>query len=209
MIKFWQKLSLKKLYPLFFGLILVSCVAVAVGFIKKAGYHITYAATSSMPRGFYLVVPVKKIMRYDIVEFMPPLTVLDFLKKRNWVPSSGLLVKYVFAIPGDDVCIRSGAVWINNKKIGKVYRFYAGEKKLPQTKICGRLKSDQYLLLSNRKQRSFDGRYFGAISSHNILGRAIPLFIKDFKFIPRGLPRDKAMGESGVHTPDEVKNLIS
>ena len=45
--------------------------------------------------------------------------------------------------------------------------------------------------------------------------------MKNFKFIPRGLPRDKAMGdyqggeaqlsplgESGVHTPDEVKNLI-
>ena len=30
----------------------------------------------------------------------------------------------------------------------------------------------------------------------------------NYKFIPRGLPRDKAMGESGVHLPDEVKNLI-
>ena len=32
--------------------------------------------------------------------------------------------------------------------------------------------------------------------------------VQRIKFIPRGLPRDKAMGESGVHTSDEVKNLI-
>ena len=33
-------------------------------------------------------------------------------------------------------------------------------------------------------------------------------FSSFFKFIPRGLPRDKVMVESGVHTPDEIKNLI-
>ncbi len=129
-----------------------------------------------MPRGFYLVAPVKKITRYDIVEFVPPKAILDFARDLHWIPDSGLIIKYVFAIPGDDVCVRDGAIWINGKKIGKVYRFYAFEKLLPQTKICGKLRDDQYLLLSIKRERSFDGRYFGLISSRDILGRAVLIY---------------------------------
>lgn len=174
---FSLRLKLRKFYPLFFSLIFISLLAITVNIIKKFGYHVTYSATASMPQGFYLVVPTKKTTRYDIVEFIPPKTILDFARNLHWIPESGLIIKYVFAIPGDDVCVRSEAIWINNKKIGKVYRAYAFEKLLPQTKICGKLKDDQYLLLSTKRERSFDGRYFGAISSRNILGRAVPIFI--------------------------------
>ncbi|EKE01521.1 MAG: conjugal transfer protein precursor [uncultured bacterium] len=169
----------KKFRPLFFSLMAISFIAITVGAIKKAGYHITYSATPSMPQGFYLVVPTKKIERYDVVEFIPPKPVLNFLKERKWVPQSGLIIKYVFAVPGDDVCVRDEAVWVNGKRVGDVYRFYAPEKILPRTKICGKLNADQYLLLSTKRRRSFDGRYFGAISSSDILGRAVPVFITD------------------------------
>jgi conjugative transfer signal peptidase TraF len=173
-------MPIRKFYPLFFSLILIGFIAVVVGALKTAGYHITYSATASMPRGFYLVVPTSKIKRYDIVEFMPPAAVHGFIKEHRWVPKSGLIIKYVFAVPGDDVCIRNNAIWINGQKIGAVYRFYAFGKLLPQTKICGKLGEDQYLLLSTRKKRSFDGRYFGAVSSRSILGKATPIFITDF-----------------------------
>lgn len=168
---------LRKFYPLFFSLIFIGFLAIAIGVIKQVGYHITYSATVSMPQGFYLVVPTKKIKRYDIVEFLPPAEAVAFARDLHWIPRSGLIIKYVYAIPGDDVCVRNEAIWINGKKIGKVYRFYAFEKLLPQTKICGKLKEEQYLLLSTKRERSFDGRYFGAISSCSILGRAIPIFI--------------------------------
>lgn len=162
---------------MFFGLFFLGLLAIIVSIIKRAGYHVTYSATASMPQGFYLVVPIKQVERYDIVEFLPPKAALDFVRNLHWIPKSGLIIKYVFAIPGDDVCVRNEAIWINGKRIGKVYRFYAFEKLLPQTKICGKLADDQYLLLSTKKARSFDGRYFGAISSSSILGRAIPIFI--------------------------------
>ena len=168
----------KKLYPLFCGLILVGSIAVAVSVIKALGYHITYSATASMPRGFYLIVPIKKINRYDIVEFIPPLLGLTFLHNQRLVPQSGLLLKYVFAIPGDNVCVRNDAIWVNDRKIGKVYRMIEG-RLLPQTKICGKLEDGQYLLLSNKRPRSFDGRYFGIVAARNILGRAIPVLLTD------------------------------
>lgn len=167
----------RKFYPLLFSLIFIGLLATIVSIIKEAGYHITYSVTPSMPQGFYLIVPIKKIARYDAVEFMPPKAALDFARDLHWVPENGFIIKYVFAIPGDDVCVRDEAIWINGKKIGKVYRFYAFGKLLPQTKICGKLVSDQYLLMSTKRQRSFDGRYFGPVTSLGILGRAIPIFI--------------------------------
>ena len=152
-------------------------LALITSIIKKSGYHLTYSATPSMPKGFYLILPIKKITRYDIVEFTPPSNVLDFIKKKRWVPQSGLVIKQVFAIPNDHVCIRNQAIWINGNKVGKVYKFYDKNKLLPQTKICGKLEADQYLLLSTKNERSFDGRYFGAVSSKRISGKAIPLII--------------------------------
>ena len=169
--------SFKKFLPLVFSLIFIAIISITVSTIKKAGYHITYSVTPSMPRGFYLVVPAKKISRYDVVEFMPPLGVLDFIKEKHWVPKNGLVIKYVFAIPNDHVCIHKEAIWVNGKKIGPVYKFYDKNKLLPQTKICGKLDKDEYLLLSTKNERSFDGRYFGTISSKRILGKAIPIFI--------------------------------
>ncbi len=129
-----------------------------------------------MPRGLYLIIPIKKIARYDIVEFIPPQKTLAFIKEKLWVPQSGSIIKYAFALPNDHVCIRDQVIYINNKKIGPVYKFYAPNKLLPQTKICGKLKENQYLLLSTKSERSFDGRYFGVISEKEIRGKAIPIF---------------------------------
>ena len=170
---------IKKLLPLFFSLIFIGILSITVIAIKKSGYHITYSVTPSMPQGFYLVMPTKKIARYDIVEFIPPLSVLEFIKEKHWVPQSGSIIKYVFAIPNDHVCIHDEAIWINGKKIGPVYKFYAENKLLPQTKICGKLTQGEYLLLSTENKRSFDGRYFGIVSSERILGRAVAIFTFD------------------------------
>ena len=169
-------LPLKKFSPLFFSLVFTGIIVLIVGLTKKSGYHITYAVTKSVPQGLYLVIPTKKIERHDMVEFIPPQPALNFIKEKRWCPQSGSVIKYVFAIPNDHVCIHHQAIWINGKKIGRVYKFYASNKLLPQIKICGKLKENQYLLLSTESERSFDGRYFGVISLEKIFGKAVRVF---------------------------------
>ena len=168
--------SSKKFFPLIFSLISIGILALIISGIKKTGYHITYSATASMPRGFYLIIPTKKIARHDIVEFIPPSNVRDLIKEQHWTPDSGLIIKYVFAIPKDHVCIKNQIVWVNGKKVSHVYKSYAKNKPLPQARICNKLKENQYLLLSTKSDRSFDSRYFGVVSSQEILGRAVPIF---------------------------------
>lgn len=187
------KIQFKKFLPLLYSLIFIITIAIIIIIVKKSGYHIIYSATASMPQGLYLVIPTEKISHQDIVEFNPPPSALDFAKKNRWIPQSGSVIKYVFAIPNDHVCIHNQKILVNGKEIGAVAKFYTENKSnsspphqissqkvtnkpLPQTNFCGKLRAKQYLLLSTKSERSFDGRYFGPVSLQRILGRAVPLF---------------------------------
>jgi type IV secretory pathway protease TraF len=85
------------------------------------------------------------------------------------------MMKHVFAVPGEFVCKRAGYLWIEHKKIAKVFRDYAPGKTLPSTPFCGVLKANEYLLMSTRVPNSFDGRYFGPIKKSAIFGQAVKL----------------------------------
>ena len=170
-----KKQKYEKFLPLLVSLLFIALLAGLVLSIKKSGYHLIYSPTPSMPIGFYFVMPTKKIKKMDIVEFTPPKDVLQFVRENRWVPKRGKIIKYVFALPGDKVCIKNDELWINNEKICKIHKYYDENKLLPQTKFCGKLKDDQYLLLSTKNERSFDGRYFGPIEKQKITGRAVPI----------------------------------
>lgn len=168
----------KKYASLLWSLIFIAVLAIIVVVVKAAGVQLIYSATKSMPKGWYLVVPSKSFKRHDIVQFIPPQHIIAFVKDLHWLPPSNTLIKYVFATAGDHVCVRDRAIWINHQWIGRVYDEYATKKPLPQTKICSKLNDNEYLLLSTKQERSFDGRYFGITTSKNIYGKALPVMIK-------------------------------
>jgi conjugative transfer signal peptidase TraF len=160
-----------KLKPLGIALLALALLYLAVSFLKIRGYFFTYQVTASMPKGFYLVKP-GLIRRNDIVVFSPPKPTLEFLRQERWIPKDGLLMKYVVGMPGDYVCQKEGSIWLNQRIVGPVYKFYAPGKILPNAKFCGRLLENEYLLVSTKISRSFDGRYFGPINYAQIKGRA-------------------------------------
>ncbi len=150
-------------------------LALGIARLKNFGYHFIYSFTASMPRGLYLVIPAKNFRHHDIVEFTPPSTALNFLEQRQ-LPSNISLIKYVFAKKGDFVCTHHDTLLINGKKIASIYSTDDKNNPLPRFIICDRIRGDQYLLLSTKSSRSFDGRYFGLVSTQHIRGRAIPIF---------------------------------
>lgn len=161
---------MEKLFSLWIFISLLLFLFWGVFEIKKLGYGVTYQSSSSMPKGFYFVEPVKQIHRLDRVLFYPPEKFLKFAKYHHWIPHGGLLMKYVMAMPGDMVCKKNGFFWIRHRKIGKVYRYYAPQKLLPSRPFCGILKNNQYLLVSTKNPHSFDSRYFGPIDRQSIIG---------------------------------------
>lgn len=167
--------------PLNISIICILLLALVISQLKKLGYHLTYVATPSVPRGLYLVVPTKNILPNDMIEFMPPTITSDFTMSQQWFQPNRPLVKYVFAQMGDHVCIKNQAIFINGKKIALVHSSYDGHKPLPKFTICDKINHNEYLLLSTKSTRSFDSRYFGLISSRQIRGRAIPIYTESTK----------------------------
>jgi type IV secretory pathway protease TraF len=82
------------------------------------------------------------------------------------------LMKQVVGMPNDFVCNNNGKIIVNNKDFGEIYVFYAKGKKMPYVQFCAKLKTEQYLLLSNFIARSFDGRYFGPVQRNQIIAKA-------------------------------------
>ena len=158
--------------PLLLASFVIGILALVVFVLSKLGYAVTYVVSPSVPRGFYLITPTKPIKRYAIVQFRPPVAVVTFLRKQHWGAASGLMLKYVYAMPGDFVCNSNQKLQINGKKVAPLYFYYAPGKLLPKQNFCRRLTGDEYLLISNKVARSFDGRYFGPIKRSAIVGVA-------------------------------------
>jgi conjugative transfer signal peptidase TraF len=164
---------LKKFLPLFLALTSIFVLFCVVTRLQHVGYAFTYQVSDSVPRGFYLLLPPRFLQRGDLVTFFPPENTEQFLQDKHWVPRSGVLMKYIAALPGDEVCNQNGELLINHVAVAPIYQFYAPEKELPQTPFCGKLLNQQYLLVSTKIARSFDGRYFGPVSERNILHKAV------------------------------------
>ncbi|MGD9108708.1 MAG: S26 family signal peptidase [Gammaproteobacteria bacterium] len=175
-----RKIIFKKIKLLCFIIlwvaVLLITLKIVVNWLYHRGYFITYQATTSMPKGFYFISPAKVLYKGDIVLFRPPDEIVRFLIEEKWLPKSGLMLKYVFALSGDYVCQDKKWIYINHHRVAPIYNEYAHGKKIPNSYFCGKLAKNQYLLMSIQVKRSFDGRYFGPVDRTRIIGVAKYLF---------------------------------
>ncbi len=98
------------------------------------------------------------IHRGDVVVFHYPL---------NPVKS---YIKRVIAVPGDDVSVQDGQVYVNGRELREPYvpRQYRDNRSYPDTV----LKADQYFVLGDHRLISSDSRDFGPVSRNLIYGKA-------------------------------------
>lgn len=88
------------------------------------------------------------------------------------------MLKYMRGMPGDTVEVRKNDQVFINGEASEHGLLLAGEKLgQPASKFYGKatLKEDEYWFLGT-SPRSFDSRYWGAVTRDQIIGRAYPLF---------------------------------
>jgi signal peptidase I len=91
-------------------------------------------------------------------------------------PTDGsFVVKRIIAMPGEAVLFKGGKVYVNGKKLPEPYLqpwqktfTYSGPQE--QMIICGR---DQYFVLGDNRDNSFDSRVYGPVQRRNILGAVV------------------------------------
>ncbi|MGD1908358.1 MAG: signal peptidase I [Leptolyngbyaceae cyanobacterium] len=105
-------------------------------------------------------------VRGDIVVFWPPENLFPQSKRRD------AFIKRVIGLPGDTVEITGGTVFINDEALDEDYikaepDYIWGPETVP---------SDQYLVLGDNRNSSYDSHSWGFVPRENIIGRAVVRF---------------------------------
>jgi len=103
----------------------------------------------------------KSFDRYDVVVF---------IKKGK---TQEKLIKRIIALPGEKVKCVSGIIYVNNEEIEDSHAH--GETKDFGEVIVG---ENEYFVMGDNREVSYDSRYFGPIKKENILG------VTDFRLFP-------------------------
>ena len=103
--------------------------------------------------------------RGDVVVFSPT----DKLKEQNYKDA---FIKRVIGIPGDEVEVKKGQVYINGKILTEKYieeapNYQYGPITVPK---------DQYLVLGDNRNNSYDSHYWGFVPRDKLIGRATVRF---------------------------------
>jgi signal peptidase I len=117
--------------------------------------------------------------RGDIVVFSPT----KELQKEQYQDA---FIKRVIGLPGEQVQLRDGKVYINNKPLPESNYLASGQSTVidvcqsgPQPPFLARpqtIPADSYLVLGDNRSNSYDGRCWGVVPRENIIGRAVVRF---------------------------------
>ena len=77
-------------------------------------------------------------------------------------------VKRVIGVPGDEVEIRRGAVYVNGVELDEPYITHPSEASMPRLIV----EPDSYFVLGDNRRASNDSRDWGAVPAENVVGRA-------------------------------------
>jgi signal peptidase I len=112
--------------------------------------------------------------RQQIVIFKPP-----------YAPDQTDLIKRVIALPGDQIDIRDGAVWINGQRLQENYTKGLTEIAPPWETPRGfapmhfpyNVPADSYFVMGDNRGNSYDSRFWGPVPRGNILGTPVAIYM--------------------------------
>ncbi len=131
--------------------------------------------TASAPLGLFRVVRTDHLQRGDLVIASLGAGWQRYAVQRHYLAEHVFLVKYVAALAGDRLCVRSALLEINGHGAAIRRPTDGAGRPLPAWQGCRRVGASDVLLLNGGRPDSFDGRYFGPTPRADILGRAVRL----------------------------------
>ena len=107
-------------------------------------------------------------------------------------PENGIvLLKRVIAVPGDNIAVQGGRLWLNGKDVAVVRDHGELSELLDQAHPISldegggpnfgpiTIPAGKYLVLGDNRGDSRDGRYFGLVDRRAIFGRALRIYWRD------------------------------
>lgn len=152
-------------------IILTVAIALIIALIIRAFViQIVYIPTSGMEPNLKAGdrVIVNKLA-YSLLNNKKPergaIVVIDVQNNGNYQ------VKRIVALPGENVKIKKGQVYINGRPLKETYQLIRGNVSSEQAKVM----RGSYYVLGDNREKSLDSRSYGAIPKTRIVG---PVFIR-------------------------------
>jgi signal peptidase I len=154
------------------GTILWGVVAVSLALLLRATVAQSYHVPSPSMENTLLVGD------HMIVEKLTPVfgTIErgDVLVFANPIDSHGFdLVKRVVGLPGEEVRVVDGTVYIDGARLDEPYAVY--DPRLPARRYYGpaRIPTKHYFMMGDNRDHSFDSRGWGFVAEDDVIGRAV------------------------------------
>lgn len=163
----------------------------AIPWVVKFTPRLIYNPSGSAPVGWYWLVQKMGVNRGDYVLLTLSEPIRLMALERRYLPPNVPLLKQVFALSGDHVCIRNGQVAVNKIVIAEVQKTDSLGRPLAQNLMCRTLRSGEVFVLNPKRSDSFDSRYFGPLRTDHVIGRAVPLWVTARAGKKRGSTQDK------------------
>lgn len=148
-------------------------IPMAITFSPK----LVWNASESAPLGLYLIKKRQPVLgEYALV--MPSKPVAAFIEDGGYAPPDTPLIKRIAALPGDETCRDNMAVFVKGLLVADAQETDSLGREMPRWRGCFTLKEGELFLL-NDHPKSLDGRYFGATQMTDVIGVAVPVFVKE------------------------------
>jgi conjugative transfer signal peptidase TraF len=141
----------------------------------RPAVRIVYNASDSAPRGLYTVSPSTALHVGDYVVARLPEATASFAATRGYLPRSVPVLKQIAALAGQQVCVRSGSVYVDETAVARTQNEDGRHRPLTPWQACRLLVDGEIFLLNTANPASYDSRYFGPLDVSFVLGRAVHL----------------------------------
>lgn len=166
-----KRRSLGCILELLETLLLALIVFLAVQMFVAQPYQVQQESMENtlMPDQYVLVDKLSPVFddynQGDIVVFTPP---------EGWSHDDAdtPFIKRVVGLPGDEIDIRGGKVYVNDVELDEPYVFNHEPTGVPDSTHIWTVGEDQLFVLGDHRSASQDSRHFGPIDRSTVIGRA-------------------------------------
>lgn len=151
--------------------------ALALPALMRPAPRLVWNASASVPIGLYAARPAQRLKAGDLVVAMPPEPLARMMVARNYLPPDTPMLKHIAALGGQRICRIGRTILVDGIRVATALARDTQGRAMPVWQGCRTLAPDEALLLNASAKASFDGRYFGAVSTRSIRAILTPLWL--------------------------------